>query len=97
MAEIPSRRTSIQGETYEGTRLRLSLSVAKKLYRCPACRGLIDIGAEHIFVHYLDADLSYDHEHWHTDCAASRLIRNLASSSSVPAPKAPRANRRGRR
>ena len=77
--------------------MRLSLSVAKKLYRCPACRQIIDIGADHVFVHYLDADPPYDHEHWHTGCAADKLVRNLSNSMPVAAPKAPRSKRRGRR
>lgn len=97
LTELPSRRTSIQGETFEGERLRLSLSVAKKLYRCPACRQIIDIGAEHVFVHYLSAEPPYDHEHWHSGCAGTKLIRNLSSSFEVSAPKAPRPKRRGRR
>ena len=53
---LPSRRRKIVGETYEGERLELELSVAKKLYRCPACRGYIGIGQEHVFVRYPDAD-----------------------------------------
>ncbi|MFP5299355.1 MAG: hypothetical protein ACLGHL_10250 [Actinomycetota bacterium] len=95
--ELPNRRQSLQGETYEGERLRLSFSIAKKLYVCPACREPIGVGASHTFVAYLDADPPWDHEHWHTDCAHNKLIRSLATSWPVPAPKAPRPPRRGRR
>ena len=97
MQALPNRRTSIQGETYEGERIRLSLSVAKKLYRCPGCKQSLEIGTDHVFVKYLDADPPYDHEHWHSGCAESKLIRNLASSSAVPAQKRPRPKGRGRR
>lgn len=88
---------SIEGRTYEGERLRLSLSIAKKLYRCPGCREPIGIGREHVFVSYLDADPPFDHEHWHRDCSEDRLIRALATSRNVPAPRPPRPSRSGRR
>lgn len=94
---LPNRRQSLQGETYEGERLRLSFSIAKKLYLCPGCKNPIGVGAAHTFVAYLDADPPWDHEHWHADCARHRLIRALASSRPVPAPKPPRPARRKRR
>lgn len=97
MQGLPNRRMSVQGETFEGDRLRLSLSVAKKLYRCPGCKQSLGIGTDHVFVAYLDADPPYDHEHWHSECAASKLIRNLSNSTSIPAQKAPRPKRRRRR
>lgn len=97
MQALPDRRMSIQGVTFEGERLRLSLSVAKKLYRCPGCRGSLAIGTDHVFVRYLDADPPYDHEHWHSGCAASKLVRNLSSSTRIPAQKAPRPRSRRRR
>jgi hypothetical protein len=87
---LPSRRRKIVGETYEGQRLELELSIAKKLYRCPACRGYIGIGQEHVFVRYADADPGWDHEHWHRDCVEDKLLRSLAGSHEVTAPKAPR-------
>lgn len=96
-SSMPSKRTSVEGETYEGERVRLSLSVAKKLYRCPSCRQMIGIGSDHVFVHYLDADPAFDHEHWHSGCAGERLLRNLARARNVPAPKAPRRTRKSRR
>lgn len=90
MSQLPTRRSSLEGQTYEGDRLRLSLSIAKSLYRCPACRESIPIGSEHVFVHYLDADPPWDHEHWHSVCVSNRLLRSFASSVPVPAPKPPR-------
>lgn len=97
MTSLPSRRLSIEGRTYEGERLRLSLSVAKKLYRCPGCGRPIGIGTEHVFVSYLDADPPFDHEHWHGSCSEDRLVRAFASTTTVPAPRAPRPTRRRRR
>jgi len=96
MTGLPSRRWKTVGRTYEGERLELSLSVAKKLYRCPSCRGYIGIGQEHVFVRYPDADAAWDHEHWHRDCVAGRLLRSLAESVQVPAPRAPKSGRRRR-
>jgi len=93
---LPSRRSKIVGETYEGERLELELSVAKKLYRCPACRGYIGIGQEHVFVRYPEAEAAWDHEHWHRDCVESKLLRSLAGSREVAAPKAPKRGRGGR-
>ena len=87
---LPSRRRKIVGETYEGERLELELSVAKKLYRCPACRGYVGIGQEHVFVRYPDADAAWDHEHWHRGCVEDKLLRTLAGAREVAAPRAPR-------
>jgi hypothetical protein len=106
------------GETYEGERIELELDVARKLYRCPACRGYIGIGQEHVFVRYPDADAGAardfstpprsdldrveksragDHEHWHRSCVAEKLMRSLASSREVTAPRPPKSKGRGRR
>jgi len=93
---MPSRRTSVRGVTYEGERLELEASVAKKLYRCPACRGYIAIGAEHVFVRYPEADEAWDHEHWHRACVQDKLLRTLAEARTVPAAKAPKGRRRRR-
>lgn len=95
--DLPDRRRSLQGETFEGERLRLSFSIAKKLYVCPGCRQPIGIGSSHTFVTYLDADPAWDHEHWHSACATQRLIRSLAEYTVVPAERAPRPKRRDRR
>jgi hypothetical protein len=96
---LPTRRTSLRGETFEGERLLLSLAVATKLYRCPSCREPLGIGTEHVFVRYLDADAPWDHEHWHGRCVSERLMRSLAAVEQVPAAKRPRPQRRrpGRR
>jgi hypothetical protein len=94
---LPSRRRKIVGETYEGERLELELSIAKKLYRCPACRGYIGIGQEHVFVRYPDADAAWDHEHWHRECAETKLLRALSVSHEAATPRPPRGRRRGRR
>ena len=91
---LPSRRRKIVGETYEGERLELELSVAKKLYRCPACRGYIGIGQEHVFVRYPDADAAWDHEHWHRDCVEGKLLRSLAGFREAAAPRPPKGRRR---
>ncbi len=94
MPTMPTRHVSIEGTTFEGDRLRLSFSIAKKLYVCPGCRRPIGVGAEHVFVHFLDADPTWDHEHWHNECVADRILRTLASERPVPAPRAPRPRRR---
>jgi hypothetical protein len=93
---LPDRRRSVEGETFEGDRLRLSFDIARKLYRCPGCRGLIDVGAAHVYVHYLDADPPWDHEHWHSGCASQKLLRLMTERKEVSAPRAPKSRRRGR-
>ena len=93
---LPSRRQKIVGRTYEGERVELELDVARKLYRCPACRGYIGIGQEHVFVRYPDADAAWDHEHWHQDCVREKLLRTLAESHGAAASRPPRRPRRRR-
>ena len=95
-APLPNRRRKVVGETYEGERLELELSVAKKLYRCPACRGYVGIGQEHVFVRYPDADAAWDHEHWHRGCVEEKLLRTLSSWRDRVAPRPPKGARRRR-
>ena len=96
MSPLPTRRQKIVGRTYEGERIELELDIARKLYRCPACRGYIGIGLEHVFVRYPDADDAHDHEHWHRDCVEEKLLRTLAEAHGAAAARPPRRPRRRR-
>ena len=93
---LPTRRQKIVGRTYEGEKVELELDVARKLYRCPACRDYIGIGLEHVFVRYPEADAAWDHEHWHRACVEEKLLRSLAEAHGAPAPRPPRRPRRRR-
>jgi hypothetical protein len=83
METLPNRRHSLEGETYEGARLRMVYTIARKLYRCPGCHLSVEIGDGHTLVHYLSADPAY-YQHWHRTCAAE-LIRQLKTRRVVPA------------
>ena len=83
MDQPPNRRLSVEGETFDGDQVRLVYTIARKLYRCPACRGSIEIGAAHTLVQYLSADPPF-HQHWHRECAARGVQRELRRSRVVP-------------
>ena len=97
-----NRRQSLSGLDHEGNAVILSLIVAKQLYRCPACRGRIEVGADHILVRYEAQDR---HEHWHRACALEMVrrelhgVREVMAERSVVSPGARRqaALRRRRR
>lgn len=67
--QLPTRRTPVRGTDLDGNEIELVVSVARKLYVCPACRGSVEIGAEHVLVRRRDVDGERYHQHWHTDCA----------------------------
>ena len=84
MANLPSRRQDLEGETYDGVTLRLVYTVARNLYRCPGCHESVQIGAAHTLVHHLSADPPF-YQHWHRECAARDLVRQLKTSRAVRA------------
>ena len=66
---MPTRRRAVTGKDLGGDHIELEVSIARKLYRCPGCRGGIEIGAEHVFLRRSPADGSSPfHQHWHKDC-----------------------------
>jgi hypothetical protein len=83
MENLPNRRQSIEGTTYDGTRLRFVYTIARKLYRCPGCHGSVEIGAGHTLVQYLSAEPAW-YQHWHSRCTGG-LIHELKSSRVVQA------------
>ena len=84
MENVPNRRQSIEGETYDGDAVRLAFTIARKLYRCPGCRESVEIGTAHILVQYLSSDPPF-HQHWHSHCAMSSVVRELKMSRVVRA------------
>ena len=83
-SSLPSRRQSLEGTDLDGNAVILSVSVAKKLYRCPECRGYIDVGSEHVVVRYPSGEESW-HQHWHRRCASELVRRELRSLHPVAA------------
>jgi hypothetical protein len=81
---LPNRRQSIEGETYDGAAVRLAYTIARKLYRCPGCRESVEIGTAHTLVQYLSSDPPF-HQHWHRQCAVSSVVRELKTSRVVSA------------
>ena len=84
MKNLPTRRESIEGQTYDGARLRLVHTIARKLYRCPSCHGSVDIGSAHTLVQFLSEDPPF-HQHWHRSCAADELLREFKTRRVVRA------------
>jgi hypothetical protein len=82
---LPDKRTSLVGLSDEGDEAWLIRGIAGKLYRCPGCHGEVDIGADHVIVHYVRRLGGTDHHHWHRRCAEEILVQELRSVRRVSA------------
>ena len=58
---LPDTRHSLRGLTGEGDEAWLIRDIARKLYRCPGCHAAIEIGTEHVVVHYVRRVGGSDH------------------------------------
>lgn len=79
---LPSRRHPVRGTDLDGNEIELVLSIARKLYVCPSCRGSVEIGAEHVLVRRRDVSGERYHQHWHSGCAQA-LARELELSEGM--------------
>jgi len=84
-AGLPDKRWSLRGLTEEGDEAWLIRGISRKLYRCPACYGEIEIGSEHVVVQYVFRLGGTEHHHWHSRCAEELLIPDLRELRRVPA------------
>lgn len=84
MDRAPNRRQSLEGVTFDGASLRLVYTIARKLYRCPGCSQAIEIGSAHTLVQYLSSQ-PRRHQHWHRECAARQVTRELKTRRVVQA------------
>lgn len=82
---LPDRRTSLVGHTDEGDEAWLIRGISGKLYRCPGCHDAIEIGADHVIVHYVRRLGGSDHHHWHRRCAEEILVNGLRGLRRVSA------------
>ncbi len=87
---LPDTRTSLRGLTAEGDEAWLARSIAAKLYRCPGCHGEIEIGSDHVVVHFVRRVGGSDHHHWHRRCAEDLLIPELRKVRRVSASESAR-------
>jgi hypothetical protein len=85
VTELPDTRFSLRGLTDEGHEAWLIRGIAGKLYRCPGCHGEIEIGAEHVIVHYVRRGGGSDHHHWHSRCVDELLLPRLRAVQRVRA------------
>lgn len=99
VTELPDSRHSLRGLDPEGHEVWLIRGVAGKLYRCPGCHREVEIGAEHVIVHYVRRAGGSDHHHWHSRCVSELLLPELRSVSRVRASETGmgRLQARGRR
>jgi len=99
LSGLPDKRWSLSGITEEGDEAWLIRGISRKLYRCPACHGEIEIGTEHVVVQYVFRLGGTEHHHWHRRCAEELLIGELSEVRKVPTAESGQAKleRRGRR
>lgn len=99
LAGLPDKRWSLRGTTEEGDEAWLIRGISRKLYRCPACHGEIEIGSEHVVVQYVFRLGGTEHHHWHRRCAEELLIGELSQVKRVATSESSqsRLERRGRR
>ena len=98
-AGLPSKRWSLRGLTDEGDEAWLIRGISRKLYRCPACHGEIEIGSDHVVVQYVFRLGGTEHHHWHRRCAEELLVGELSGVQRVPVSESSqsRLRERGRR
>jgi hypothetical protein len=84
LAGLPDKRWSLRGITEEGDEAWLIRGISRKLYRCPACHGEIEIGSEHVVVQYVFRLGGTEHHHWHRRCAEELLVGELSDVRRVP-------------
>ena len=87
---LPDTRYSLVGLTDEGDEAWLIRDIARKLYRCPGCHGPIEIGTDHVVVHYVRRAGGSDHHHWHRRCADEVLVPELRRVRRVSAAESSR-------
>jgi hypothetical protein len=84
LSGLPDKRWSLRGRTEEGDEAWLIRGISRKLYRCPACHGEIEIGSEHVVVQYVFRLGGTEHHHWHRRCAEELLVGELSDVRRVP-------------
>jgi hypothetical protein len=87
---LPDSRSSLVGLTDEGHEAWLIRGIAAKLYRCPGCHGEVEIGSDHVIVHYVRRLGGGDHHHWHRRCAEEILVGELRRVRRVSAAESAR-------
>jgi hypothetical protein len=95
-AGLPSKRWSLRGITDEGDEAWVIRGISRKLYRCPACHGEIEIGSEHAVVQYVFRLGGSEHHHWHQRCAEELLIPALHDVRRVPVAESSQSRLEGR-
>lgn len=98
LAGLPDKRWSLRGLTEEGDEAWLIRGISRKLYRCPACHGEIEIGSDHVVVQYVFRLGGTEHHHWHRRCAEEILVGDLSQVRRMPAAESSqsRLDQRGR-
>jgi hypothetical protein len=84
LSGLPDKRWSLRGLTEEGDEAWLIRGISRKLYRCPACHGEIEIGSDHVVVQYVFRLGGTEHHHWHRRCAEEILIGDLSQVRRMP-------------
>jgi len=98
LSGLPDKRWSLRGITEEGDEAWLIRGISRKLYRCPACHGEIEIGSEHVVVQYVFRLGGTEHHHYHRRCTEELLVGELSDVRRVPAGESAQSKleRRGR-
>jgi len=90
--EFPNRQSSLRAKDDNHKTVYAMHEIAKKLYRCPCCTDLIEIGSEHTVKRTIQADKKYQHHHLHSGCFTNEVIDTLKDIKIVEASFTARKN-----
>ena len=85
--DLPTKKRAIKGiKKDSNSEVLIRTSVSDKLYFCPGCGILIEIGLSHTLVVYIDRRSAYEtHGHWHFGCMQQMVLPKLSSVEVIDA------------
>lgn len=83
LRDVPSRQHSVEGKLH-GVTIWLMHNIAKKLYACKYCRGLIQIGHDNVVMRTTTRDAGGRDHHHVCELCSEEVKEKLQDAKVVP-------------